>query len=75
MQKLRSEDLLSNFDSLHRFGTTREEQLSNVALELCITWMNRVLFLKLLEAQLISYHHGDQGYAFMRHSSCRSSTT
>ncbi|GAA4424121.1 hypothetical protein GCM10023188_03600 [Pontibacter saemangeumensis] len=57
--------MLSNFDSLHRFGSTRDEQLFNVALELCITWMNRVLFLKLLEAQLISYHHSDQGYAFM----------
>ena len=27
--------------------------------------MNRVLFLKLLEAQLIKYHKGDKNYAFM----------
>ena len=30
-----------------------EERLFNVALELTITWVNRILFLKLLEAQLI----------------------
>lgn len=64
-QKLRSEDLISGLDNPYTFGNTREEQLFNVALELCITWMNRVLFLKLLEAQLISYHQGDRSYAFM----------
>ncbi|WP_299757690.1 TaqI-like C-terminal specificity domain-containing protein [uncultured Pontibacter sp.] len=64
-QKLRSEDLLSGLDNPYSFGSNREEQLFNVALELCITWMNRVLFLKLLEAQLISYHHGDKKYGFM----------
>jgi hypothetical protein len=64
-QKLRSEDLVSGLDNPYSFGGTREEQLFNVALELCITWMNRILFLKLLEAQLISYHHGDRKYAFM----------
>jgi len=64
-QKLRSEDLISGLDNVYSFGSTREEQLFNVALELCITWMNRILFLKLLEAQLISYHQGDRQFAFM----------
>ncbi|OKL39594.1 DUF7149 domain-containing protein [Pontibacter flavimaris] len=64
-QKLRSEDLISGLDKPYSYGSTREEQLFNVALELCITWMNRILFLKLLEAQLISYHHGDKKYGFM----------
>ena len=27
--------------------------------------MNRVLFLKLMEAQLIKYHKGDKNYAFI----------
>jgi hypothetical protein len=39
--------------------------LFTVGLELCITWVNRILFLKLLEAQLISYHKGDKSYAFL----------
>ncbi|MGD0844092.1 MAG: type II restriction endonuclease, partial [Geobacteraceae bacterium] len=35
------------------------------ALELCITWLNRLLFLKLLEGQLIAYHKGDRAYTFL----------
>jgi hypothetical protein len=36
-----------------------------VGLELCITWINRVLFLKLLEGQLLIYHGGDKEYRFL----------
>ena len=46
------------------FGTTTADRLFNVALELVITWINRILFLKLLEAQLLSYHKGNKAYAF-----------
>lgn len=49
--------------SLH--GNSYDERLFSVALELCITWVNRILFLKLLEAQLIKYHRGDASYAFL----------
>src|SRR5690606_30967950 len=41
------------------------ERLFNVALELSITWINRILFLKLLEAQLITYHKGDKSFSFL----------
>jgi len=47
------------------YGDTIEEQYFNIALELCITWINRILFLKLLEGQLINYHKGDQQYLFL----------
>ncbi|PTX14944.1 Eco57I restriction-modification methylase [Pontibacter mucosus] len=70
-QKLRSEDLISGLDKPNSYGSTREEQLFNVALELCITWVNRILFLKLLEAQLIGYHHGDKKYGFMSPANLR----
>ncbi|WP_241739221.1 DUF7149 domain-containing protein [Pontibacter beigongshangensis] len=70
-QKLKSEDLISGLDNPYSYGNTREEQLFNVSLELCITWMNRILFLKLLEAQLASYHHGDKAYVFMNHEHLR----
>ena len=30
-----------------------------------ITWINRILFIKLLEAQLINYHKGDRCFAFL----------
>ena len=55
-------DAINTEDTLHRlpdasmYGKTREERIFSVALELCITWINRILFLKLLESQLVSYH-------------------
>lgn len=48
-----------------QYGATEEEQLFSIALELCITWLNRILFLKLLEGQLIAYHRGDRSFAFL----------
>ncbi len=47
------------------YGNSREEREVAVALELCITWVNRVLFLKLLESQLVGYHGGDERYRFL----------
>jgi adenine-specific DNA-methyltransferase len=32
---------------------------------LCITWLNRILFLKLLESQIIAHHKGDEGKRFL----------
>lgn len=63
--KLDAQDRLRHFDKLSMFGETKQEQLFNVGLELVITWVNRILFLKLLEAQLISYHKGDTSFAFL----------
>ena len=63
--KLEDKDALRNISNLSTFGTNKEEQLFNVALELCITWVNRVLFIKLLEAQLYKYHKGNKDYLFL----------
>jgi adenine-specific DNA-methyltransferase len=41
------------------------EKAFNVGLELCLTWVNRILFLKLLESQLLAYHKQDQKYKFL----------
>ncbi len=62
---LRSEDRLSRLKSTSQFGDTHEEQLFQIGLELCLTWLNRILFLKLLEAQLLNYHNRDKQYAFL----------
>jgi hypothetical protein len=59
-----SHDMISRIDKPSRFGETYQERLFNVSLELVITWINRILFLKLLEAQLINYHKGDPAYSF-----------
>lgn len=64
-------DQLDTLDKVNRlpkpsqYGETSEERLFNVGLELSITWVNRILFLKLLEAQLVTYHKGDPKYTFL----------
>jgi len=63
--KLRDRDSLWNLPNSSDYGVTKDEQLLNVAMELCITWINRILFLKLLEAQLFKYHKGNRDYLFL----------
>jgi adenine-specific DNA-methyltransferase len=63
--QLDSLDKLSRLEKPNQFGNTQPERLFNIALELSITWINRILFLKLLEAQLITYHKGDKSYSFL----------
>lgn len=63
--QLDSLDKVNRLDNPGQFGANTEERLFNVGLELVITWVNRILFLKLLEAQLVSYHKGDESYAFL----------
>tara|TARA_R110002124_G_scaffold97014_1_gene241775 strand:+ start:1952 stop:5731 length:3780 start_codon:yes stop_codon:yes gene_type:complete len=52
-------------DAKIQYGDSEDDQLFGVALELVITWMNRVLFLKLLEAQLLAYHQFDAKFKFL----------
>nr|HAD53454.1 type II restriction endonuclease [Algoriphagus sp.] len=63
--QLDSLDKISQLDKPSHYGNSLEERLFNVGLELSITWINRILFLKLLEAQLISYNKGDKSFAFL----------
>jgi len=62
---LKYEDCLSQLKKLSDFGINKEQQLFNIALELVITWINRILFLKLLEGQLIKYNNGDKTFRFL----------
>lgn len=54
--QLESLDKLQRMSEPSGFGKTRVERAFNVALQLSLTWVNRVLFLKLLEAQLTAYN-------------------
>ena len=63
--QIESTDKLSRLPNRQSYGATKDEQLFNSAIELAITWINRILFLKLLEAQLISYHKNDKSYSFL----------
>ena len=42
-----------------------EEKSFVVGLELCLTWINRILFLKLLESQLLSYNNNSPAFKFL----------
>jgi very-short-patch-repair endonuclease len=63
--KLDSLDKITRLQNPGQFGANMQERYFNVGLELCITWINRILFLKLLEAQLVSYHKGDASFGFL----------
>jgi len=58
-------DKLSYIPNPSRFGDSNDERMFNLGLELCITWINRILFLKLLEAQMLSYHKGNAEFRFL----------
>ncbi|MDO5523784.1 MAG: Eco57I restriction-modification methylase domain-containing protein [Bacteroidia bacterium] len=62
---LQTEDALYRLPNKSSYGNTKDEQYFGVALSLCLTWINRILFLKLLEGQLITYHRGNKDYLFL----------
>ena len=61
---LEDRDYLSQINSIEN----NKEKAFNAGLELCLTWVNRILFLKLLESQLLSYHNKDSKYRFLNAS-------
>ena len=42
-----------------------EDKSFDAGLELCLTWVNRILFLKLLESQLLTYYKNGEKYKFL----------
>lgn len=60
------ENTLNKLRKEFREITDTEEQYS-IALELCITWLNRILFLKLLEGQLIKYNQSTD-FSFLNYN-------
>jgi hypothetical protein len=63
--KLHDKEALRNLAQAEKQGDSSEEQYYNLALELVITWVNRILFIKLLESQLLSYHGADSRQRFL----------
>jgi hypothetical protein len=68
---LHNDDLIGRMKEPAKYGDEAADRLFNVGLELCITWVNRILFLKLLEAQLLSYHKGDPKYKFLHNENIK----
>lgn len=65
ISKLKREDDFMDTGLFPLYGSGNEERAFNIALELCITWVNRLLFLKLLESQIVSYNCGNKEYRFL----------
>lgn len=62
---IKSEGLLENIDRTKFDYTNEDDLIFQISLELCITWINRIIFLKLLENQLINYNGGKNEYSFI----------
>lgn len=43
----------------------KDDELYDTAMGLVISWINRILFLKLLETQLVNFNGGDRQYKFL----------
>jgi adenine-specific DNA-methyltransferase len=65
IEALNTEDPFHRLPDQSIYGENKEERAFNISLELCITWINRILFLKLLEGQLITYHQGNKDFRFL----------
>ncbi|RSK34567.1 type IIG restriction enzyme/methyltransferase [Hymenobacter metallilatus] len=66
LTQLRAEDMLRNLppEELSTYGDTPPQQAEGIALALCLTWVSRLLFLKLLEGQLRRYHQPGNAQPF-----------
>jgi hypothetical protein len=56
---------LEDKDYLKNVKRFNEDKAFNAGLALCLSWINRILFLKLLESQLLSYHDNSLEYKFL----------
>ncbi len=52
-------------NAIVQLGYDSSHNLYDRAIQLVIIWINRILFLKLLEAQLVKWHNGDESYKFL----------
>jgi uncharacterized membrane protein len=63
--KLKPKNAFNSAAMIEVYGSAPEQRAFAIGLELCLTWVNRLLFLKLLEAQLVRFHGGDSSYKFL----------
>ncbi|MEP6227121.1 MAG: DNA methyltransferase, partial [Lentilitoribacter sp.] len=65
IEQVRLEQKFQSQEMRQLYGNSNHEREFNIALELCLTWVNRLLFLKLLEAQIFKFHAQDESYKFL----------
>ena len=62
---IENDEIIQNIENPEQYGETKDEQIFSIALELCLTWINRIIFLKLLESQLLKYNNNDTDFLFL----------
>lgn len=65
ISQIRYEDDFNDTAMIQSYGSSNHDREFNIALELCLTWINRLLFLKLLESQIFKFHGQDTAYRFL----------
>lgn len=65
ISQIRYEDDFNSPEMIRDYGAANEDREFNIALEVCLTWVNRLLFLKLLEAQIVKFHQDDVSFKFL----------
>ena len=64
-EKLELSGGLDRLGESERYGDSEEDRAFVVVLELVLLWVNRLLFMKLLEAQILEHRGGDDAYRFL----------
>ena len=64
-------DAVNSKEAILRFGSNVPKRKFSIALELCLTWVNRILFLKLLEAQVSAFNGDSVDYLFLNDNQFR----
>ena len=58
------ENTLHQLSDFHQFTSLDEESQMDLALEMVLMWVNRMLFIKLVESQLVSFNQDGEQYKF-----------
>jgi hypothetical protein len=56
--QLRSDNALTNLEPASQYESDTDDQFLGIGMSLCLTWLGRILFLKLLEGQLMRLQGG-----------------
>ena len=57
---------ITRLENLHQFGNTYRQQISQIALELVITWVTRTIFFESLEFQLLKFYNNDTAFKILK---------
>src|SRR5690606_22613843 len=60
IQILKTDQAIDRIKEPVKYGENVDDQLYHIALELSLSWIHRILFLKLHESQLFNYHKGNE---------------